>query len=60
MNCLSNPAKDILIKQQAAEIAALKLQLSKYKILSINQGDEIAETQARLSGTRSRVDYTEY
>ena len=60
MNCLSNLAKDILIKQQAAEIAALKLQLSKYKILSTNQGDEIAETQARLSGTRSRVDYTEY
>jgi len=59
MNNFNNFDKDTLIKTQAAEIEFLKQRLSKYETLALNQNDEIAETQARLSGTRTRVNYTE-
>jgi len=56
---LSDTAKVALIKRQAAEIETLKFKLSKYENLTVNQGsDEVAEIQARLSGTRSRVIYS--
>jgi len=56
---LSDAAKVALIKRQAAEIETLKFKLSKYETLNTNQGsDEVAEIQARLSGTRRRVNYS--
>ena len=56
---LSDASKVALIKRQAAEIETLKFKLSKYETLNTNQGsDELAETQARLSGTRGRVIYS--
>jgi hypothetical protein len=56
---LSDAAKVALIKRQAAEIETLKFKLSKYETLTTNQGsDEVAEIQARLSGTRRRVNYS--
>lgn len=56
---LSDAAKVALIKRQAAEIETLKFKLSKYETLNTNQGsDEVAEIQARLSGTRGRVIYS--
>lgn len=56
---LSDAAKVALIKRQAAEIETLKFKLSKYETLTTNQGsDEIADIQARLSGTRRKVNYS--
>ena len=56
---LSDAAKVALIKRQAAEIETLKFKLSKYETLNTNQeSDEIAEIQARLSGTRRKVIYS--
>lgn len=56
---LSDAAKVALIKRQAAEIETLKLKLSKYEKLTTNQEpDEVADIQARLSGTRRRVNYS--
>jgi hypothetical protein len=56
---LSDAAKVALIKRLTAEIETLKFKLSKYENLQTNQEhDEIAEIQARLSGTRSRVIYS--
>ena len=56
---LSDAAKVALIKRQAAEIETLKFKLSKYETLTTNQGsDEVAEIQARLSGTRRKVNYS--
>ncbi len=56
---LSDAAKVALIKRQAAEIETLKFKLSKYENLTTNQEpDEIADIQARLSGTRRKVNYT--
>lgn len=56
---LSDAAKVALIKRLSAEIETLKFKLSKYENLTVNQGsDEVAEIQARLSGTRSRVIYS--
>lgn len=56
---LSDASKVALIKRQAAEIETLKFKLSKYETLTTNQGsDEVAEIQARLSGTRRRVNYS--
>ena len=53
---LSDASKVALIKRQAAEIETLKFKLSKYENLTVNQeNDELADIQARLSGTRSRV-----
>jgi hypothetical protein len=57
---LSDAAKVALIKRQASEIEILKFKLSKYENLQTNQEhDEIAEIQARLSGTRGRVIYSQ-
>ena len=57
---LSDAAKVALIQRQAAEIETLKFKLSKYETLITNQEpDEIAKIQARLSGTRGRVIYSE-
>ncbi len=48
-----------MIKKQATEIETLKFKLSKYETLTTDQGsDEVAEIQARLSGTRGRVIYS--
>ncbi len=56
---LSDAAKVALIKRQAAEIETLKFKLSKYENLQTNQEpDEVAEIQARLSGTRRKVNYS--
>jgi len=56
---LSDASKVALIKRQAAEIETLKFKLSKYETLTTNQGsDEVAEIQARLSGTRRNVNYS--
>jgi len=56
---LSDAAKVALIKRQAAEIETLKFKLSKYENLTVNQSsDEIAEIQARLSGTRRKINYS--
>ncbi|HZK71724.1 MAG TPA: hypothetical protein VFD03_09470 [Clostridia bacterium] len=56
---LSDAAKAALIKRLTAEIETLKFKLSKYENLTVNQEhDEIAEIQARLSGTRGRVIYS--
>ena len=56
---LSDAAKVALIKRLSAEIETLKFKLSKYEKLNTNQGsDEVAEIQARLSGTRSRVNHS--
>ena len=52
---LSDAAKVALIKRLTSEIETLKFKLSKYETLTTNQGsDDVAEIQARLSGTRSR------
>lgn len=57
---LSDAAKVALIKRLTAEIETLKFKLSKYEILNTNQEmDEVAKIQARLSGTRGRVIYSE-
>ncbi len=56
---LSDAAKVALIKRLTSEIETLKFKLSKYEKLTVNQGsDEVAEIQARLSGTRGRVIYS--
>lgn len=54
---MNNFETNALIKKQAAEIEFLKQKLAKYEMLTLNQNDEIAETQARLSGTRTKVNY---
>jgi hypothetical protein len=55
---MQNETKDSIIKKQAAEIDFLKGRLAKYENMKLNQGnDEIAETQARLSGTRDKISY---
>jgi len=59
MSNFNNFDKNALIKKQAAEIEFLKQKLAKYETLALNQNDEIAETQARLSGTRAKVNYTD-
>lgn len=57
---LSDAAKVALIKRLTAEIETLKFKLSEYEILNTNQEmDEVAKIQARLSGTRGRVIYSE-
>src|SRR5665647_3755793 len=56
---LNDAAKVALIKRLAAEIETLKFKLSKYENLTTNQEpDEIADIQARLSGTRRKVNYS--
>src|SRR5665647_13640 len=56
---LSDAAKVAMIKRLSAEIETLKFKLSKYENLTVNQGsDEIADIQARLSGTRRKVNYS--
>jgi|GEM_PF-5233795 len=57
---LSDAAKVALIKRLTSENETLKFKLSKYETLTTNQGsDELADIQARLSGTRSRVIYSQ-
>ena len=56
---LSDAAKVAMIKRLTSEIETLKFKLSKYETLNTNQEpDEVAEIQARLSGTRRRVNYS--
>jgi len=56
---LSDAAKVALIKRLTSEIETLKFKRSKYETLNTNQeNDELANVQARLSGTRCRVIYS--